>query len=59
MNQPTFKVEVFFGSVDIRTWLELSSDGSLIGMGQSIYKDEDGRITKVVTEPTGVRLRYE
>ena len=57
--KPEFKFDVARGSVETRTWFELLPDGSLAGMGQSIYRDDAGRITKVVTEPTGVKIRYE
>lgn len=51
-----FKVDIQFGAVELRTWFELQPDGSSIGMGQAIHRDEHGNITKVVTEPTGVHL---
>lgn len=46
-----------FGTVELRSWIELAPNGDLIGMGQAIHKDDAGNIVKVVTEPTGATMK--
>ena len=59
MAEPVYKCIPIYGHIELRSWFELGPDGDLIGMGQSIHYDENKQTTKVVTEPTGLRLRYE
>ncbi len=53
------KVIPVYGRVELRSWIELAPNGQWIGMGQAVHKDENGNVTRIVTEPTGLELRAQ
>jgi hypothetical protein len=51
-----FKVEVLFGIVKLDSYFALNKEGEIVGMGRAAHYDKDGNITKVIEEPTGLKL---
>jgi len=50
------KADIIFGKVEIRSWLELLPNGTIVGMGMIQKFDKEGKLTECKIEPTGISL---
>jgi len=57
-NDREFKVNVVYGHIDCRAWLEFDGE-KYIGMSSKATYDKDGKITDWKTEPTGLVARVK
>lgn len=58
MNEPTYKLDIFFGSIKLDSWFKRDGD-KLIGMGSKTTYDESGKFISYEEEETGVNLVFE
>ena len=52
-----FKVDVIFGHVELRSWIEFDGE-KFIGMGSCTKYDRDGKIESHKVEPSGLVATY-
>ena len=55
--EPTYKIEILWGHVEIRSWIEFDGD-KYIGMGSKKTFDENGKLVAYDESPTGLVATY-